>query len=182
MNKDWMNFEIGADINVEEIMQKIRAAIAEKQKAGIYTEESIEELADSKIMQFAEEAEIDSALLERLRSPDHSWNISPSYLITSHRTGIKAGLIKLTKRMVRPFVRLYTDHIFGRQAQINLYFAHLLHNLVRELTRLQINHTSLKHRTDRLEREKEFFEQRIRTLEKMVKFQSDGESADSNVQ
>ncbi len=170
MSDEWMNFEIGADVDVTKIMERIRQAIAEKQKAGIYTEESIAELADAKILQFAEEADIDSVLLERLRSPDHAWNINSSYIISSHRSGLKGKLIVALKKVVRPVIRLYTDHLIGRQAQINLYFAHLLHNLVREITRLQIDHSALRNRVDRIEREKEFLEKRIKTLEKLVQF------------
>ncbi len=177
MDQEWMQFEIGGEVRVEDIMQRIRAAIAEKQKAGIYTEEGLAELADAKILQFAEEAEIDSVLLERLRSPDHSWNINPSYIITTHRQGIKARLIILAKKIVRPFVRLYTDHLISRQAQINLYFAHVLHNLVREITRMEVKNTNLRHRIDRIEREKDFFERRVKTLEKMVQFKPESESA-----
>jgi signal recognition particle subunit SEC65 len=168
MADDWKDFEIGTDIDVSQIMEKIRERIARKQKEGIYTEEGIAELTDAKIMQFAEEAEIDSVLLEKLRSPDHSWNIQPSYLITTHRTGFKAKTIVLIKKFIRPFVRLYTDHLVGRQAQINQYFAHLLHNLVRELTRHQIDNNALKARLERLEREKEFLENRVKTFELMA--------------
>jgi hypothetical protein len=177
MDDHWKDFEIGADIDVTDIMRRIREAIEKKQKAGIYTEEGINELADARIIEFAEEAEIDSVLLDRLRSPDNSWNINPSYLITSHRSGFSAGLIKLAKVCVRPFVRLYTDQILGRQAQINLYFAHLIHNLVREMTRLQIKITTSDHRLDRIEREKEFLEKRCKTLEKLVKFNDSSDSS-----
>ncbi|MBN1354942.1 hypothetical protein JXA40_01595 [bacterium] len=168
MDEQWKNFQIGAEVDVADIMKRIREAIETKQRQGIYTEEGIAELAEARIMEYAEEAEIDSALLERLRSPDHSWNLNPGYIISSHRTGLKARVIIAAKKMVRPFVRLYTDQIVGRQAQINLYFAHLIHNLVREMTRLQIQLTTLTNRADRIEREKEFLEKRLKTLEKMV--------------
>ena len=49
------------------------------------------------------------------------------------------------------WVRLYTDQIFGRQAQLNLYMVHLCHNVVRELVRLQLEHTALRNRCARLE-------------------------------
>ena len=42
------------------------------------------------------------------------------------------------KKLVRPWVRLYTDHPLSRQAQINLYLHYLCHNLVREVVRLQV--------------------------------------------
>lgn len=167
---DWREIEIGAEVDVAQIMAQIRKRIAEKQKAGIYTEEGIAEIAEAKILQFAEDAEIDSALLERLLSPDHSWNINPGYVISTHRTGFQAKLIVYAKRLVRPFIRLYSDHLFSRQAQINQYFVHLLHNLVRELTRLQINHSNVVYRIDRLEREKDLTEKRLKALEQMVEF------------
>ena len=180
MSNDWKDFEIGAEVDVKEIMQRIRDAIAKKQQAGVYSEDSIRDLAETKILQYAEEAEIDSVLLERLRSPDHSWNINPSYLITTHRSGWKAKSILLAKKFVRPFIRLYTDQLIGRQSQINLYFAHLIHNLVRELTRLQINHTNLFHRVERIEREKDFLEKRLKTLEKMVEFKENSETVEGS--
>ena len=54
------------------------------------------------------------------------------------------------KKLFRPWVRLYTDHPLSRQAQINLYLHYLTHNLVRELVRLQIEHTALRNRFDEL--------------------------------
>lgn len=168
MANDWKDFEIGTEIDVSQIMEKIRERIAQKQKNGVYSEEGIAELTDAKILQFAEETEIDSVLLEKLRSPDHGWNINPSYIITTHRSGLKAKLIVMIKKLVRPFIRLYTDHLVGRQAQINLYFSHLVHNLVREITRHQIDNDALKARLDRVEREKEYLENRVKTFESMA--------------
>ncbi len=77
------------------------------------------------------------------------------------------------KKVVRPLIRLYTDHIVGRQAQINQYLAHLVHNIVREMTRLQISHDALAARLDRLEREKEMLEHRVKTFESMAVIQDD---------
>jgi len=51
-------------------------------------------------------------------------------------------------------VRLYTDHLLNRQAQINLYLAHLLHNNVRETARLQVELQALRHRMKVLEGDK----------------------------
>lgn len=168
MSNGWNDIEIGDQIDVQKIMEQIRQRIAEKRKQGIYTDEGLAELAEARIMEYAEEAEIDSVLLERLRSPDHSWNINPSYLISTHRTGLGAKFIVILKKTVRPFIRLYTDHIVGRQAQINQYLAHLVHNIVRETTRLQISHDSLVAKIDRLEREKELLEHRVKTFETMA--------------
>ncbi|MBN2056362.1 hypothetical protein JW905_15675 [bacterium] len=156
------------EVDVVEIMKTIRERIQRKRELGIYTDEEVEEIATLRLQGYADEAEIDSELLGKLLQPNHNWNIRVDYRIKSHRGGLKAGLIVLAKKLVRPFVRLYTDHVLNRQAQLNLYFTHLLHNLVRETTRLQLQVNALKNRCDLLEREKDFLEKRGKTLEKMV--------------
>ena len=160
-------------VDVVQIMKEIRESIQEKREQGIYTDEEIQDLSAVKLRSFADETDIDSELLERLLAPNNNWNISTDYSIRSHRSGGAAGLILLAKKMVRPFVRLYTDHILNRQAQLNLYFAHLLHNSIRELTRLQIELTSTRNRLDVIEREKDMMVKRQRTLEGMVEFRKD---------
>ena len=52
------------------------------------------------------------------------------------------------KRLVRPWVRLYTDQPLSRQAQINVYLHYVCHNLVREVVRLQIEHAALRNRLE----------------------------------
>ena len=59
------------------------------------------------------------------------------------------------KQLVRPWVRLYTDHPLSRQAQINLYLHYLGHNLVRELVRLQVEVAALRNQLAALQKEKE---------------------------
>ncbi|HET9317549.1 MAG TPA: hypothetical protein VFQ51_18295, partial [Vicinamibacteria bacterium] len=100
---------------------------------------------------YAEGARIDDKLLERLLGESHDWNIHTDYLIRTTRTGPSARLLILAKKLVRPFVRLYTDHLLNRQAQINLYFAHLLHDNIRETSRLQLENQALRHRLEQLE-------------------------------
>ncbi len=158
------------EINVVDIMKKIRENIQRKREQGIYTDEEVEEMSRLKLETFADEAEIDAQLLNKLLSPSHAWNISTDYRIKTHRKGIKGRLIVLAKKLVRPLVRLYTDQPVSRQAQLNQYFVHLLHNTIREMTRLQIRTTTLKNRIDLLEREKDMLQRREKTLEKMVQF------------
>ncbi len=59
------------------------------------------------------------------------------------------------KKLVRPWVRLYTDHPLSRQAQINLYLHYLGHNLVRELVRLQVETAALRNKVEALQKEKD---------------------------
>ena len=89
-------------------------------------------------------------------APNHNWNISVDYRIETHRTRLRGRRpSSCSRRSSGPFVRLYTDHVLNRQAQINLYMVHLCHNLVRELVRLQLDHAALRNRCERLEKERE---------------------------
>ena len=142
-------------VDVAQVMAKIREKIRAKRDQGQYGDDEVEEMTALKLQAFADEAEIDPELLARLMAPNHNWNISVDYRIQTHRTGYGAQAIVLVKKLVRPLVRLYTDHVLNRQAQINLYMVHLCHNLVRELVRLQLDHAALRNRCERLEKELE---------------------------
>jgi hypothetical protein len=140
-------------VDVAEVMARIRERIRGRREAGLYGDDEVDELYALKVQAFADEAEIDPDVLARLMAPNHNWNISPDYRIETHRQGLPARLVVGLKKLVRPFVRLYTDQIIGRQAQLNLYMVHLCHNAVRELVRLQLESTALRNRCDRLEKE-----------------------------
>ena len=138
--------------DVVRIMKEIRESIQRKRAQGIYTDEEVESLTSLRLRAYGEEARIDAKLLERLLGPTHDWNIATDYLVRTRRTGLSARAVVLAKKVVRPFVRLYTDHLLNRQAQINLYLAHLLHNNVRETARLQVELQALRHRIQVTER------------------------------
>jgi hypothetical protein len=140
-------------VDVVRIMKEIRESIQRKRAEGHYTQEEVESLAALRLRAFSEEARIDDKLLERLLGDSHDWNIDTDYLVRTTRSGFLARLLVLTKKAVRPWVRLYTDHILKRQAQINLYFAHVLHETVRESARLQLEAQRLRHRIEELEKE-----------------------------
>jgi hypothetical protein len=137
-------------VDVAAIMARIREKIRGRRDRGLYTDEEVEELSALRLQAFADDAGIDPDLLARLMAPNHNWNISTDYRIETHRAGPAARLVVLLKKMVRPWVRLYTDQPLSRQAQINLYLHYLCHNLVRELVRLQIEHTAVRNRLDAL--------------------------------
>lgn len=137
-------------VDVAAIMARIRQKIRGRRDRGLYTDEEVEELSALRLQAFADEAGIDPDLLSRLMAPNHNWNISTDYRVETHRAGLGARFVVLLKKLVRPWVRLYTDHPLSRQAQINLYLHYLCHNLVRELVRLQIEHTALRNRVDQL--------------------------------
>jgi hypothetical protein len=140
-------------VDVAAIMAKVRERIRARRDVGLYTEEEVEELVALKLQAFADDAGIDPELLARLMAPNHNWNISTDYRIETHRRGPGARLVVLLKKLVRPWVRLYTDHPLSRQAQINLYLHYLGHNVVRELVRLQVETAALRNRVEALQKE-----------------------------
>ncbi len=140
-------------VDVAEVMSRIREKIRGRRDLGLYTDEEVEELTALKLQAFADDAGIDPELLARLMAPNHNWNISTDYRIETHRRGLGARLIVQLKKVVRPWVRLYTDHPLSRQAQINLYLHYLGTNVVRELVRLQIEHAALRNRVEALQKE-----------------------------
>jgi len=141
-------------VDVAEVMSRLRDKIRGRRDLGLYTDEEVEELTALKLQAFADDAGIDPELLARLMAPNHNWNISTDYRIETHRKGLGARLVVHLKKLVRPWVRLYTDHPLSRQAQINLYLHYLGHNLVRELVRLQVEHAALRNRLDALLKER----------------------------
>jgi hypothetical protein len=138
-------------IDVSDVMARIRERIRAQREIGRYSDEEVEELTALKLQAFADEAEIDPDLLARLMARDHNWNISTDYRIETHRKGPSARLVVLAKTLVRPLIRLYTDQPLSRQAQINQYLLHLCHNLARDVVRLQLENSTLKHRCDGIE-------------------------------
>jgi hypothetical protein len=151
--EDWATSD--GRVDVAAVMAKIREKIRGRRDLGLYTDEEVGELVALKLQAFADDAGIDPELLARLMADNHNWNISTDYRIETHREGVGARMIVGLKKLVRPFVRLYTDQPLSRQAQINLYLHYLGHNLVREVVRLQVEVAALRNRVDELRKERE---------------------------
>ncbi|MBI2571526.1 MAG: hypothetical protein HYV63_31335 [Candidatus Schekmanbacteria bacterium] len=160
-------------VDVEAVMEEIRAEIRRKRAAGIYTDAEIEDLARQRLQILCEPGEIGAELLDRIWAPGQGWNISPDYAIRTHRPGLAGQLIVLLKKVVRPLIRLYTDHILYRQAQLNLYSLHLLHNVVREVTKLEVERARLSHRVEVLEDQLAQLVDRERMLEELVEYRTE---------
>ena len=140
-----------ARFNVVQIMAGIREDNRRKRERGIYTEEELDEMARARLRDFAQTAHIDPRLLDRFLDPGHDWNIATDYIIRTHRRGPAARLSLVGKRLVRPLVRLYTDHLLNRQTQINQYLVEVVHHAVREVVRLEAQVAALRKRCEELE-------------------------------
>ncbi len=140
-----------AQIDVVAIMREIREDNRVRREHGQFTDEELLELARERLISYASQAAIDPRLLERFLGPGHDWNIATDYLIRTHRRGLLPRLSLLVKRLVRPVVRLYTDHVLERQTQINQYLFHLLRHEILAGVRLEAQVTALHARCQDLE-------------------------------
>jgi hypothetical protein len=187
-------FNVRADsVNVEQIMDQIRARIREKRGVD-YTEQQIREMATAKLEKFLDPRGVRSDLLERFRSaqPTYVPPELPNYafeedtLYESHR-----GPLRAIRRLLQPILKLFFNpgpliQALNIQSRLNtlsaerearreaarhgmdqLYYE-VMHNLVVETTRMAIEVKNLKMKVESLTSRLEFNERRARALESVV--------------
>src|SRR5438034_1626000 len=188
------DFNVRSDsVNVEQIMEQIRARIREKRGVD-YTEEQLGELAAVKLEKFLDPRGVRSDLLQRFkeRQPQYEKPLLPLYtfedttIYETHR-----GPLQWIRRLLNPILKLLFDpkpiiHALHAQVEINrlnlkreeaqekrrlemesLYYE-IIHNLVFETTRTGIEVKNLKMRLESLASRLEFNERRARALESVV--------------
>jgi len=191
------DFNIRSDsVDVEQIMEQIRARIREKRGVD-YTEQEIRELAAVKLDKFLDPRGVRSDLLDQFRNaqpPDAPLDL-PNYafesttLFDSHR-----AIVRFIRRLLLPILKLFfnpnpliqalhiqarlntirAEHETAHRATHHLFYE-LIHNLVLETTRLAIEVKSLKMRVESLSGRLEFNERRARALESVVVYKPAGE-------
>ena len=125
-------------IDVAKVVDEIREEIRNRRAEGDLTTEDIEWLLERRLKASIAKALIDESLAARLLLESHDWNTDTGYEIRTTRKGFFGALIRAAKFVVRPFVRLYTDHILNRQSQINLAMWHVLLDAVEHGTALEM--------------------------------------------
>jgi len=124
----------GGRVDVDRVMSAVREAVRRRRDEPTTP---VEVAVGERLVELADESGIDPELLAHLLAADGRWNVSPDYRIETHRRGLEARAVVFLKTLVRPLVRLYTDPIVVRQAQVNLYLLHVVRSLLTEITRLQ---------------------------------------------
>ncbi len=178
-------FNLRADsVNVEQIMQQIRARIREKRGVD-YTEQQIRELAAVKLERFLDPGSVRSDLLQHFqqgfRHDLPNFTFEDSTLFDSHRPPVR-----WLRQLLKPFLKLLVNlnpliHALHIQSKINAEMGRsfqqhaelsyeVMHNLVVELTRLSIETRNLKMRVESLTNRLEFDERRARALEGVVQY------------
>src|SRR5712692_2221770 len=198
------DFSVRSDsVNVEHIMEQIRARIRDKRGVD-YTEQQIHELAAVKLEKFLDPRGVRSDLLEEFRRmrPPVDAPVRPNYvfdestLFETHR-----GPIRWIRRLLLPILKLFFNpnpliqalHIQSRlntmnaerearheatRRQMDQLYYELIHNLVIETTRLGIEVKNLKMRVESVSSRLEFNERRARALESAVVYKpSEAEAA-----
>ena len=196
-------FNVRSDsVNVEQIMEQIRARIREKRGVD-YTEQQIRELAAVKLERFLDPSGVRSDLLDQFRKvqPPYAPPELPNYafedstLYESHR-----GPLRFARRLLHPILKLFFNpnpliQALNIQSRLNTMaaereakreaarrasdqlFYELIHNLVIETTRMSIEVKNLKMRVESIGSRLEFNERRARALESAVVYKT-GELVD----
>jgi hypothetical protein len=187
------DFNVRSDsVNVEQIMEQIRARIREKRGVD-YTEQQLREMAAVKLEKFLDPRGVRSDLLEQFkrRQPPAapSFTFDDTTIYETHR-----GVLRFIRRLLNPILKLLfnpnpiihalhtqanlNDVLEKRRLEIDALYYEVIHNLVFEMTRLGIDTKNVKMRVESIASRLEFNERRARALESVVAYRasSEGES------
>src|SRR5262245_63033 len=188
-------------VNVEQIMEQIRARIREKRGVD-YEEQQVQELAKSKLEQLLDPRGVQSDVLDRLKKLQPSYEAPqlPSYEFEdSTMFESTRGPLRFIRRMLNPILKLFfnPNPLIGAlhaQARLNAMYAEreakrdamrlageqlyyqVLHNLLIEMTRTGLEVKSLRMRLESIGSRLEFNERRARALESAVAIPASGEA------
>jgi hypothetical protein len=170
-----MSFEIEADgLDVARLRADVERRVEERRQSGLYTEDELRYITERPLEPVLHARDVSAALLGELRARDAQWNYSfdPETLYRSSR-GALGQVLALSRRLLRPVQKLVWNPTpmiaaLSRQSDLNRFTAHLLHNLVLELTRLNLEVAELKNRNLQLQGRVELLARRSRALEDLV--------------
>ncbi|OFV91043.1 MAG: hypothetical protein A3G76_11265 [Acidobacteria bacterium RIFCSPLOWO2_12_FULL_65_11] len=175
------DFNVRSDsVNVEQIMEQIRARIRESRGVD-YSEQQVRELAAAKLDKLLEQ-------FRRVKPPEQppNYTFGGDTLFES-----PVGLLRVVRRLLRPILRLFFNpnvladalhtqaELNARQARLeasrHMLYDELIHNLVIEAARLGLEVKSLKMRVESVASRLEFSERRARTLESTIAYKPSAE-------
>jgi len=193
-------FSIRSDaVDVDQIMQQIRARIREKRGVD-YTEEELRQLAGVKLEKFLDPTRVRSDLVQHYQKARQSGGASmlvappenfafDDHLVYGSARGGSGRLITSIRRLLNPVLKLFINpnpiiYVLNRQSLINTHNEEqfvrvervaalnyeVLHNLVVELTRLSLEVKNLRMRMESLSGRLDFSDRRARALESVVQY------------
>lgn len=170
-----MTFRIeDGSVDAEKVMRDVRERIAEKKRRGLLTDPEVREIAEHPLHPVLEPHDLKSSLLGEVLETPSRWNFAfdPETVYRSSRGGAGRAL-EAVRRWLRPVQKLFWNPTpmiaaLSRQSELNAAYAHLLHNLTLEVTRLNLEVQDLKHRALQMQARAEFQARRNKTLEEIV--------------
>ena len=170
-----MSFEIEAEgLDVERLLADVHRRIEERRRSGLYTDEELRYIAERPLEPVLQARDVSAALVDEFRAREAQWNFSfdPETIYRSSR-GALGQVLALSRRLLRPVQKLFWNptpmiSALSRQSDLNRFTTHLLHNLVLELTRLNLEVQELKNRNLQLAGRVETLARRAKTLEDML--------------
>jgi hypothetical protein len=200
------DFNVRSDsVNVEQIMEQIRARIREKRGVD-YTEQQIRELAAVKLEKFLDPRGVRSDLLEQFRKaqPAYAPPELPNYAFEAQTLYESTRPpLRWIRKLLNPILKLFFNpnpliQALNIQSRLNTMYGErearreatrrafdqlqyeLMHNMVIETTRMSIEVKNLKMRVESLASRLEFNERRARALESVVVYKPSTEESSDN--
>jgi hypothetical protein len=182
-----MSFEVKAEgVDVQQLLADVHNRIEERRKAGLYTEEEVRFIAERALEGVLTGRDLRPDLLEEFRARDAQWNFAfdPETIYRSSR-GLVGRLLETARRVLRPVQKLFWNpnpviSALSRQADLNRFNAHLVHNLVLELSRLNLEVQELRNRHLQAAGRLEALARREKALEGLVAYRDQGSPRDGS--
>jgi hypothetical protein len=174
-----VSFEVKAEgVDVQKLLADVYKRIAER-KEGLYTDEELRFIAEHPLEPVLGARDLRADLVNELRARDAQWNFSfDEQTIYRSSRGAVGRALEAARRLLRPVQKLFWNPnpmiaALSRQSDLNRFQVHLLHNLVLELTRLNLETQELRNRNLQLAARLEALERREKTLEAMVAYRDE---------
>jgi hypothetical protein len=176
-----MSFEVKAEgVDIERLLADVHNRIEERRTAGLYTDEELRFIAERVLEGVLSGRDLRADLMDEFRARDGQWNFSfdEETLYRSSRGAVGRAL-EAARRVLRPVQKLFWNpnpmiSALSRQSDLNRFSVHLLHNLVLELTRLNLEVQELRNRNLQMAGRLEALARREKTLEGMVAYREEG--------
>jgi len=147
-----MSFEVkGEGVDLQRLLAEVHRRVAERQD-GLYTDEELRFIAERPLEGVLQGRELRADLVDEFRARDADWNYAfgPETLYRSSR-GLVGRALETARRLLRPVQKLFWNPVpmiaaLSRQSDLNRFQVHLLHNLVLELSRLNLELQELRSR------------------------------------
>ncbi len=170
-----MSFEVKADgVDVTEIMNDIRRRIEERKARGLLTDAEVQEIVGRRLEAVIDPHDFKSSLLPELLGEAARWTYCfDAETIYRSSRGRVGSLLARVRSLLRPVQKLFWNPnpmiaALSRQADLNTYYVHLLHNMAVEMTRLNLQVQNLTNRVLQLQGRLEFQDRRSKTLEALA--------------